>query len=76
MGGHLCRKLLKWKYFATLKVNKSVLKHIKYQIVFYCVWNNKTSQKMFEARALALDDSIYASPGISSDFFVLIIVKR
>ena len=29
-----------------------------------------------KARALALDDSIYASPGISSDFFVLIILKR
>ena len=82
MGGHLCRKSLKHKYFATLKVNKSVsicFEAYKYRIVFYCFWNNKTSQKIFlltKARALALDDSIYASPGISSDFFMLIIVKR
>ena len=54
------------------------MKRIKYQIVFYCIWNNKNQPKFFlltKARALALDDSIYGSPDISSDFFVLIIVK-
>ena len=77
-GGRLCRKLLKRKYFATLTVNKSVLKRIKYQIVLYCIRNNKTSQKFLltKARALALDDSTYASPSISSGLFALIIVKR
>ena len=46
--GLLYRKLLKLEYFAMLDVNKSVqslLKHIKYQIVLYCVWSNKISQK-------------------------------
>ena len=78
MGGRLCRKLLKRKYFAMLKVNKSVSICFETYKVLYCIWNNKTSQNIFlltKARALALDDSIYSSPGISSDFFALIIVK-
>ena len=72
-GGTFVQKVINTEVFRY----QSVLKCIEYQIVFYCVWNNKTTQKnlLTKVRALALDDSIYASPGISSDFFMLIIVK-
>jgi len=42
MVGTFVQKVTKTGVF-TLKVyNKSLLKYVKYQIVLYCVWHNKT----------------------------------
>ena len=57
VGGRLCRKLLKRKYFAMLKVNKSVSICFETYKVSNCVL------LLTQARAFALDDNIYASPG-------------
>ena len=33
-----------------LEVNKSLVKHIKYQIELYYIWNNKISQKILKVK--------------------------